>query len=211
MRLVVFTGIIEDVGTISAIRSKNGKKEIEIEHKFENLSLGESVSVNGVCLTVSSIVSGKFRAELLFETEKSTNLKYFKKGAKINLERALKAGDRVGGHFVTGHVDEVGNVTLLKNRYEKILKIQIIDENAKYLVSKGSIAINGVSLTVVDIGKNYFTVHIIPHTSKYTILEEVSNGDKVNIEYDILAKYGIRNNPSKSHEINLSFLKKNGF
>ena len=208
----MFTGIIQKMGKIIDSKDAGSKRGLVIEQEFSDLVLGESIAVNGVCLTVSSCTDNTFSADLLMETIKNTNLFFCKKGDPVNLERALAPTDRLGGHFVTGHVDEVGGVVSVTKGKEIILKIKIKKENAKYLAQKGSVALNGISFTVVAVGRDYFTVHLIPHTLDQTNLKDMREKEKVNVEYDILSKYVEKHlGVLQSSKVTRSYLKQHGY
>lgn len=220
----MFTGIIEEMGIVKSIKSK--VITIEANKIFDDLKLGDSVSVNGTCLTVSSFSNKIFNADITSETLSRTNLGDLKSGFKVNLERALTLNGRLGGHIVSGHIDGVGIVKNISKKSEDIeLVIEVPTNLMKYIIEKGSVAIDGISLTVakVDNNKNNFSVAIIPHTLKETVLYYKKAGDKVNIENDIIGKYVERllsfndfnfNNETNNKEnsnINMEFLIKNGF
>jgi len=211
----MFTGIIEKMGTII---EKNLNK-ITIETEWKDLKVGESISVNGVCLTVAQsenfTPSGSFTADLSPETLNSTTLGSLKIGSKINLERALKLGERLGGHLISGHVDGLGKVkTIIREKGGKLFQITTSPEILKYIVSKGAIGVDGISLTVVQvIDSRGFSVSIIPHTEKVTTFGFLKVNDSVNIEVDMLAKY-VENLISKKNEksgITKEFLLEKGF
>ena len=220
----MFTGIIEEMGIVKSIKSK--VITIEANKIFDDLKLGDSVSVNGTCLTVSSFSNKIFNADITSETLSRTNLGDLKSGFKVNLERALTLNGRLGGHIVSGHIDGVGIVKNISKKSEDIeLVIEVPTNLMKYIIEKGSVAVDGISLTVakVDNNKNNFSVAIIPHTLKETVLYYKKAGDKVNIENDIIGKYVERllsfndfnfNNETNNKEnsnINMEFLIKNGF
>jgi len=199
----MFTGIIEKTAEIINI----SQKRIIIENVFDELRNGESISVDGVCLTLTYFDKKEIFFDISPRTYSVTRFKYLKNGEIVNLERALKIGDRLGGHIVTGHIDEVGIVYDIKREDDFYLFIfEISDTNL--LVEKGSVCINGISLTCYDISKKKFKVSVIPHTYKNTNLKNLSKNSKVNIEFDIIAKY-LKKNPSS--QITLDFLKQNGF
>ncbi len=222
----MFTGIIEEMGIVKSIKSK--VITIEANKIFDDLKLGDSVAVNGTCLTVSSF-EGKtspkiFNADITSETLSRTNLGNLKSGFKVNLERALTLNGRLGGHIVLGHIDGVGIIKNISKNAEDIeLTIEVPPNLIKYIIEKGSVAVDGISLTVAKVNKNYFSVAIIPHTLKETILYYKKAGDKVNIENDIIGKYVEKllsfNNINKNNDnknsninnINMEFLIKNGF
>ena len=220
----MFTGIIEEMGIVKSIKSK--VITIEANKIFDDLKLGDSVSVNGTCLTVSSFSNKIFNADITSETLSRTNLGDLKSGFKVNLERALTLNGRLGGHIVSGHIDGVGIIKNISEKYEDIeLVIEVPTNLMKYIIEKGSVAVDGISLTIakVDNNKNNFSVAIIPHTLKETVLYYKKAGDKVNIENDIIGKYVERllsfndfnfNNETNNKEnsnINMEFLIKNGF
>ena len=220
----MFTGIIEEMGIVKSIKSK--VITIEANKIFEDLQLGDSVAVNGACLTVSSFSNKIFNADITSETLSRTNLGDLKSGYKVNLERALTLNRRLGGHIVSGHVDGVGIIKNISKDSEDIeLVIECPAILMKYIIEKGSVAVDGISLTVakVDNNKNNFSVAIIPHTLKETVLYYKKAGDKVNIENDIIGKYVEKllsfndfnfNNEidnKKKSNISMEFLIKNGF
>ncbi|PHO06423.1 riboflavin synthase subunit alpha [Thermoanaerobacterium thermosaccharolyticum] len=187
----MFTGIIEEIGKVKMIqRGDITKIAIECEKVLDGTAIGDSIAVNGVCLTVTNVGKNLFTADLMRETLKSSNLGDLKIGSMVNLERALSISGRLNGHIVTGHVDTVGTI-VNKNRImnSNVFKIKIDERYSKYVVSKGSIAVDGISLTVVEALASYFTVSVIPHTELNTILNFKRIGDSVNIEVDILSKY----------------------
>ena len=186
----MFTGIIEEMGRVI---EKNSNR-ISIETEWEDLKEGESISVNGVCLTLKSQnlrPSGSFTADLSPETLKRTTLGALRIGSKVNLERALKLGERLGGHLLSGHVDGLGRVrAIIVERGARLFEITTSPEILKYVVPQGSIGVDGVSLTVVQVMDGAgFSVSIIPHTEKVTTFGLLKLNDSVNIEVDILAKY----------------------
>ncbi|ERM91281.1 riboflavin synthase [Caldanaerobacter subterraneus] len=187
----MFTGIIEETGTVkNIIHGTFTKIVIKCGKVLEGTKIGDSIAVNGVCLTVTNMSNESFAADVMPETMRASNLKDLKIGSIVNLERALQVGRRMGGHIVTGHIDCVGKI--IDKRQEKnafIFKIAINEKFAKYIVRKGSIAVDGISLTVVEDGYDYFTVSVIPHTMLKTTLGYKGVGDSVNIEVDILSKY----------------------
>lgn len=188
----MFTGIIEEVGIISQLTklSTGAIVKISCQRVLENFKIGVSVAVNGACLTARDIQKDAFIADVMPETLRSTNLGNFFAGQYVNLERALKADGRFGGHMVLGHIDGTGRI--IKNHSKgnaMIFQISSSEELMKYIVFKGSVAIDGVSLTVQSVGSRGFTVSIIPHTLKTTTLQYKLSGDTVNIETDIIGKY----------------------
>ncbi|MDD5130821.1 MAG: riboflavin synthase [Candidatus Omnitrophica bacterium] len=187
----MFTGIIEEVGRVRKIAQRSGVILFEIGAKqtLIDSKVGDSIAVNGVCLTIVEINSNSFSFELMQQTFKNTNLGLSKIGQAVNLERSLKVGDRVSGHFVCGHIDCLGLVRrkILRNGAME-LDISVPMEFMRYCLPKGSISVDGVSLTLASIRANTFKVCIIPHTFKNTVLNSISPSDKLNIEFDILAK-----------------------
>lgn len=179
----MFTGIITEIGKL---KNKSGNVlSIFAPKSIIELKLGDSISVNGVCLTVTEKNSGNFKVDLLSETLKKTNLGRLKTGEPVNLELALKVGDRLGGHIATGHVDCTGKlVRRYKQGNDIVLEVELIPLFIRNIIQKGSIAINGVSLTVVKIFRNRFSVHLIPHTLKSTNFSQCKIGCILNIETD---------------------------
>jgi len=214
----MFTGIIEEVGEIKTIKrsQKSAVLSIEGDTIFSDLKVGHSVAVNGVCLTVVSLSNNTFTADIMSETLDRSSLGSLKSGSKVNLERAMDASGRFGGHIVSGHIDGIGFITSIKEDANAIwYTISCSDKLLCYIVEKGSITIDGISLTVAKVTNSNFTVSIIPHTAKSTILSQRSVTDKVNLENDVIAKYveKFMINKSKSNNSNITsdFLKKTGF
>lgn len=214
----MFTGIIEEVGEIKTIKrsQKFAVLSIEGDTIFSDLKVGHSVAVNGVCLTVVSLSNNTFTADIMSETLDRSSLGSLKSGSKVNLERAMDASGRFGGHIVSGHIDGIGFITSIKEDANAIwYTISCSDKLLCYIVEKGSITIDGISLTVAKVTNSNFTVSIIPHTAKSTILSERSVTDKVNLENDVIAKYveKLMTNQSKNNNSNITedFLKKTGF
>ena len=187
----MFTGLVEKTGSVRRISRDAGLViEIAFEPWEKALEDGESIAVNGVCLTVARHDTGRFTADVLRETETRTTLAALKPGDKVNLERALRAGDAMGGHIVQGHVDCVGTIAAKTLRGRDFrLKISCGAVLAAQCVLKGSIAIDGVSLTITELGMDYLAVDLIPSTASHTILGTKKPGDKVNLESDIVGKY----------------------
>ncbi len=187
----MFTGIVEELGSVKMISKRGAVMLLSIQAKKipAGLHVGESVAVNGVCLTVVSFGCDSLQVEMMPETAAITDLGFLKISEKVNLERSLMAGDRISGHFVSGHVDCMG-VIRRKGRLRGNLcfDIAVPPADTAYLVSKGSIAVDGVSLTIVEKRANVFSVYIIPHTMQHTTLMFKSAGDRVNIEFDMLVK-----------------------
>lgn len=214
----MFTGIIEELGIIKSIEklSNGAKLIIECSKILSDIHVGDSICVNGVCQTVAEFDKYSFSAMLSDETLNITNFSYAKTGDKVNLERALALNTRLGGHIVSGHIDNIGKITNIKKLSDFYnLTFEIPDTSKKYIVYKGSIAINGISLTIAKVEENTFTVAIIPHTYQNTSLKYLNKNDYVNLETDILAKYienltQFRDN-NNNGSISIEFLKENGF
>lgn len=191
----MFTGIVEGIGKIINIKqnTKNRsaiKMTVNLGKNSKGLKLGQSVALNGVCLTVTGINKSKCDFEMIEETTKKTDLGNLKVGGIVNIERSLKVGERLEGHFVLGHVDGVGVIKKIEKKPKEVqIWFEIPKSLAKFVVQKGSIAIDGISLTVVDVKKNLASVCLIPHTIDVTNFSTKKIGDKVNIETDILGKY----------------------
>lgn len=206
----MFTGIVEETGKVQTVTDR--KIVIECNEVLENTKIGDSIAVNGACLTVTEIGKNSFSADISPETFKvSCKLKL---GDIVNLERAMSANGRFGGHIVSGHVDGVATIVGLKNTGEFYdLQIKLANEEAKYVIRKGSITINGISLTIASVEDNLINIAIIPHTYENTCLKSLKMGDLVNIEVDILAKYiekFLSKNDDRS-KIDIDFLQRNGF
>ena len=214
----MFTGIVEEMGMVNAIQSSGEKRFVRIGAKkiFRDLKLGDSVAVNGVCLTVSDQKEREFTADVMNETWKRSSLNQLRAGNQVNLERAMAADGRFGGHIVSGHIDGTGEIDRIW-RDDNAVWIRIKAEQSimQYIVEKGSIAIDGVSLTVAEEKKDWFSVSIIPHTASETILLSKKAGDLVNLENDIVGKYVEKFVTSaanrKSQGVTMDFLTKTGF
>ena len=189
----MFTGIVEDIGTIKKIDEGIKEKIYTISVNridIAELVLGESIAVNGICLTVVSTDTSSFTVEASHETLSKTNLSKVMISTQVNLERALKASERFGGHIVTGHIDGTGKVISIKNVGKSIeYRFSVPTEMTKYIIKKGSVAVDGISLTVNEVDKDKFSVNIIPYTQKETTISSRSVNDEVNIECDIIGKY----------------------
>ena len=191
----MFTGIVEGIGKIEKI-SKNTKKRSAIQMTVnlgkhaKGLKIGQSVALNGVCLTATKLSKSNCVFEMIEETTRKTDLGNLKPGDIVNVERSLKTGDRLEGHFVLGHVDGVGTIKKIKNKPKEVqVWFEIPKKLSKYVVKKGSITVDGISLTVVDVKNNLASVCLIPHTIEITNFKTKNVGDKLNIETDILGKY----------------------
>ena len=216
----MFTGIIEEIGVVTGIArgAKSSRVTISANIIFSDLKLGDSVSTNGVCLTVSEMTHRTFTADVMHETLKYTSLAGLTSGTRVNLERAMAADGRFGGHIVSGHIDGTGVIRDIKRDDNAIIyTITASPDIVKYIVKKGSIAIDGISLTVTYVDNSSFSVSIIPHTLQETILADRKTGDCVNLEVDMLAKYieklllGKDNTNTSESAITAEFLIKNGF
>ena len=210
----MFTGIIEEIGTIKTIQhgAKSAVIEIRASKVLEKTLLGDSISTNGVCLTVVEQTADSFRVEAMNETLARTNLGSLKQGARVNLERALAMGDRLGGHMVSGHIDGTGVIQAL--RQDDIawwVQVSCDDKLMRYIIEKGSIAIDGISLTVATVQANSFEVSIIPHTKDHTTLLAKAVGDSVNLENDLVGKYIERFTMGHTSSLSLEELAKKGY
>ena len=189
----MFTGLVEAMGTVVAVTPKGGDVEVTIDAgalALGDTAIGASISVGGACLTITRIAGSRFSADLSRETLTHTTLGAIASGHRVNLERPLLAGQPLGGHYVTGHVDGIGRVTERAKEARSIrLTIELPAALARYVAAKGSVAIDGVSLTVNEVNGARFGVNLIPHTSLVTTLGALKPGDQVNIEVDIIARY----------------------
>jgi riboflavin synthase len=189
----MFTGIIEELGRVAAIEAKDTGARLTIECAaiLQDASLGASIAVNGACVTAVELNTGRFSADLAPETLKRTNLGDLKPGSRVNLERPLRANSRLDGHFVLGHVDATAEIASLQALGDDNwwLRIRLPGDFTRYVVSKGSLAVDGISLTVAEIEGDLVGFTIIPHTFEHTTLRTYSPGSRVNIEVDILAKH----------------------
>ncbi|WP_066064693.1 riboflavin synthase [Neobacillus soli] len=218
----MFTGIIEEIGVISTIQRTGESFVLSIEAKniLKDVHLGDSIAVNGVCLTVTNFSGRYFTVDVMPETVKATSLNTVKRGSKVNLERAMAAGGRFGGHFVSGHIDGTG-VIKSKQAFENAVyyEIEADEELISYVILKGSVAVDGTSLTVFAVTENSFTLSLIPHTLSETVLGLKGSGDIVNVECDMIGKYvghfikNLSNHTQQKRKSGLtaSFLEENGF
>lgn len=216
----MFTGIIEELGTYINAETSGDKWRIKIQANkvLSNTKLGDSISTNGVCLTVSRLGGDYFEADVMEETLRRSNLGKLKKGSRVNLERAMAVDGRFGGHIVSGHIDGRGKIEAYKKERNAVwISINADSEVLKYIVEKGSIAIDGVSLTVAYVDEEKFKVSIIPHTGEETTLLKKQIGDEVNLECDVIGKYvekllGFNNKNQKNKKsLNMDFFIENGF
>jgi riboflavin synthase len=214
----MFTGIIEEIGRVQHIQK--GKDAIEIAiaaHSIlEDVKLGDSISVNGVCLTVTSFTKSEFTVDVMPETISATTLKTLKRGDAVNLERAMAANGRFGGHFVNGHVDGVGKIIRKSPKGNAVYyEIEADSSLLDFMVLKGSVTVDGTSLTIFGLTNETFTISLIPHTSSHTILGGKTAGDIVNIETDMLAKYMrkmmMKEQPAAKRSVTYGLLKEYGF
>ena len=211
----MFTGIIEEMGSVKALRREGGAARLTVAASavLGGTVLGDSICVNGVCLTVVHMTPQEFSADVAVETLRVTNLGDLKNGTKVNLERALQLSARIGGHLVSGHVDAVGRI---REKREEGNGWRIFidgpDSVLRYVIKKGSIAIDGISLTVADMDQSGFSIAMIPHTAKLTTLGFKSAGDRVNLETDIVGKYVERLLSGRIEgSVDMELLKKTGF
>jgi riboflavin synthase len=215
----LFTGIVEEIGIIKGINKGAESASITIGAKniLEDVKLGDSIATNGVCLTVTHFTKDSFTVDVMPETMRKSSLSNISIGSKVNLERALKLSDRLGGHIVSGHIDGTGVIKEFKKEDNAVwISIEAHEEILKYIINKGSIAIDGVSLTVAYVDKKMFKVSIIPHTGEETTLLNKKIGDKVNLECDLIEKYverlsGFNSKEENKSPLDLNFLSEHGF
>lgn len=215
----MFTGIVEEVGMIENIRRGQHSAVLTIRASkvLEGTELGDSIAVNGICLTVTSLPNGAFTADVMHETLNRSSLSGLGRGSRVNLERAMAADGRFGGHIVSGHVDGVGHISRIRRDDNAIwYTVSAAPEILRYVVEKGSITIDGISLTVAAVTEKDFSISAIPHTVAVTVLIERKEGDAVNLETDIIGKYvekllqPMTPTPASSG-ITMDFLSKHGF
>ncbi len=215
----MFTGIIEEKGEVVEIKRNGTNSFIRIQTKkiLDDVRLGDSIAVNGVCLTVTRMDGNIFQADVMNETLKRSSLGSLSSGSQVNLERAMSAGGRFGGHIVSGHIDGTGRISSIKNDGIAVWYTISADGGIlRYIVEKGSAAIDGISLTIAKVTDHDFSVSVIPHTAEMTILSSKKIGDIVNIENDIIGKYvekliqSAENSAPKS-SLDMNFLAENGF
>jgi riboflavin synthase len=187
----MFTGLIEDLGTVESLhRGEDGAKLRIASRLSSELAPGDSIAVNGCCLTATAVEGGSFEIEAMNQTLEVTALGEVDEGSRVNLELAVKAGDRLGGHIVQGHVDGVGTVASVEDDgFARRLRVELPPKLLRYVVDKGSITLSGVSLTVAELGDSWAEVSLIPETLERTNLGELTPGDKINVECDVVAKY----------------------
>ncbi|HQQ74672.1 MAG TPA: riboflavin synthase [Pseudomonadales bacterium] len=218
----MFTGIIQAVGKLVASENSSGDKKLRIHTANLDLSdviLGDSIATNGVCLTVTDLPGDGFWADVSVETLDYTTLGNLKNGSHVNLEKALRASDRLGGHIVSGHVDGVGEIVSIHSDARSIrYRMRAPKELAKYIAHKGSVCIDGVSLTVNKVEGTEFELNIVPHTQQKTLFGEYKTGTRVNLEVDVIARYLERlllgekaSDTSDNNKLTMGFLAENGF
>ena len=217
----MFTGIVEEIGVIKEIKKgeKSSKLFIKANKVLNQLNIGDSIATNGVCLTVTDLNNDSFEADVMVETLRRSNLESFNIGSEVNLERALSLEKRLGGHIVSGHIDGIGTLTsFIKEDNAIWITVKASMNILKYIVHKGSITIDGISLTVAYVDDSCFKVSIIPHTARETTLLNKKVGNTVNLECDLIGKYvekllGLNIDKNNNHEnlISEEFLSKNGF
>jgi len=211
----MFTGLIEEVGTIRELRRSGNRYEMTVNARTVtgDINIDDSISVNGVCLTVVDFSDTYFKVQIVQQTIQKSALENYSAGDRVNLERAMAAGDRFGGHFVQGHIDGTGEVADWQRSQDDIrLRVQLGDDLMRFCMDQGSICIDGVSLTIAGIQAGLLEVALIPHTMKMTTLGERKSGDRVNIEVDILSKYVFRHqHPENESGMTMEWLREQGF
>ena len=210
----MFTGIVEEMGTVRRLNQSPNRCELELSASkvLEGTQIGDSIAVNGVCLTVTRLGEEHFTADVMPETLRRSNLGQLKPGSKVNLERAMAANGRFGGHIVAGHIDGTGKILAMQPEGNAVLvTISATPELLRYVVEKGSIAIDGISLTVAKVSHTDFTVSLIPHTGEETTLLKHRSGEIVNLETDIIGKYVEKLMQPKSNGVTMELLQQNGF
>jgi riboflavin synthase len=206
----LFTGIVEEIGKISLIQPN--KLTVRAAKVLEDTGLGSSIAVNGICLTVTDFSANSFSVGIQPETLRRTSLAYLKTGDEVNLERPLVMGGRLGGHLVQGHIDDTGKIASIKQEQEAIImRINLPQPLIRYIAVKGFIAVDGLSLTVVDLGDDSFTVSLIDFTQRNTTIGKRKVGDIVNLEVDIIAKYVESLAKPSTSGVTFDFLKEHGF
>ncbi|GFP74074.1 riboflavin synthase [Clostridium fungisolvens] len=215
----MFTGLVEEIGRVESVvkSAKSARIVIKAKTVLEGVKLGDSICTNGVCLTVTSFDSSSFTIDAMAETMRRSNLKNLSPGDEVNLERALRVGDRLGGHIVSGHIDGIGTIEDYQREDNAVwITVSASSELVRYIVQKGSIAMDGVSLTVAYVDYSVFKVSIIPHTKDMTTLLRKKIGDEVNLECDMIGKYiekfiGAKEQSAVKKDIDFNFLSENGF
>ncbi|MGR9048417.1 riboflavin synthase [Halobacillus faecis] len=215
----MFTGIVEEIGTLKSVKNKTEALEVNISAKeiVTDVKLGDSISVNGVCLTVTDFTEQTVSFDVMPETYRATNIHELQQGDPVNLERAMAAGGRFGGHLVSGHIDGTGKIVSKKPESNAVYyEIELSEELIHYFVYKGSIAVDGTSLTVFGVDDSRVTISLIPHTMEHTVLGGKGPGDSVNIECDMIGKYVAhflsgQNKEEPKARLSKQFLSDNGF
>ena len=206
----MFTGISEEIGKVSLIQPN--RLTVQATKVLEGTAHGSSIAVNGICLTVTDLTANSFSAGIQPETLRRTNLGYLKAGDEVNLERAVALGGRMGGHLVQGHIDDTGKVASTKREKEAVLmRVDVPHPLMRYIAVKGFIAMDGLSLTIVELGEDTFTVSLIDFTQRNTTIGKRKVGDVVNLEVDIIAKYVESLTKASNNGITFDFLKEHGF
>ncbi len=203
----MFTGLIESIGTVTAVVPKGNYSELTIapDNKFENIVLGESIAVAGTCLTVTRFESQTFVAEASQETTRLTTLGKIRNGDRVNLERAMKADGRLGGHIVAGHIDCTLKVLSTKTVGQSWqMSVELPKEFARFVIDKGSVALNGVSLTIINVDRKQFYINLIPESQRRTTLPDLKTGDVINVEFDLVGKYILRSQETGDGKSSLS-------
>ncbi len=215
----MFTGLVEEIGIVQSVLrgDKSARIVIRANRILGDVKLGDSINTNGVCLTVTDFKDNSFSVDVMAETMRKSNLKGLYPGIRVNMERALRLGDRLGGHLLSGHIDGTGSISSFNKEENAVwVTIKASPELLKYIIPRGSIAIDGISLTAAHVGEEAFKVSIIPHTKDVTTLLEKAVGNEVNLECDMVGKYIERlmnynpQNALKSN-INMEFLRSHGF
>jgi riboflavin synthase len=216
----MFTGIVETVGRLTALTSKGADISIQVNSgslDMSDVKLGDSIATNGVCLTVVAMTSNSYSADLSVETLKKTGFAHYKVGDRVNLEKAMLPTTRFGGHIVSGHVDGVGEI-IEKNQVGRAIDFWVAmpSDISKYVAEKGSITVDGISLTVNELRKSAFKLTIVPHTSSQTTIDEFEVGRKVNLEVDVMARYlerlmSAQEKVEPESKLTMEFLQKHGF
>ena len=210
----MFTGIIEEIGTIKNVRrgSRSSEMIISASKVLEDIRPGDSINTDGVCLTVTDFTDKTFTVDVMPETMTRSAFGELKPGSRVNLERAVRLSDRLGGHIVNGHIDGTGKIgRIWKDENASWFTINAESRILRYILEKGSVAVNGISLTVARIDLHSFDVSVIPHTQAMTTLTAKKPGDPVNIECDVIGKYVEKLQSAGNEKINISFLAENGF
>jgi len=207
----MFTGLIEEIGSVSSLKSVSGGRRLEVASAIE-LDIGDSVSVNGVCLTAVGIRDGAFSADVGPETSRRTNLGILKNGSRVNLETAVRAGDPLGGHVVTGHVDGLGKVVSVRNEAPALwIDVRVLAGLDRYVIPQGSICIDGMSLTVAELSGSSVSIMLIPETQRNTIASSYRAGASVNVEVDVFARMVEKTVGGKPNVITERYLEEQGY